>query len=125
MISSASSIFGRLSMVSTPPVEEEKGKVFNSDGKELELPGLCDVTALEEVAYLEMILKAKVGPPFHPLSPSGTALEPVVEAPASTFLALHFWWRLCPSNRDQNLNTSPSAPARRFMISASKLRSLR
>ena len=49
-------------MVANPPVPGavDGSKVFDSNGKEVTLPGMCDVTDLEMVQYLEMILKAKV-----------------------------------------------------------------
>lgn len=42
--------------------EAQSNKLFDSKGKEVELPGLCDIDDLEMVKYLEMILKAKVIP---------------------------------------------------------------
>jgi hypothetical protein len=52
----------RLRMVQTPPNIKLPGNnvVFDKQGKEIELPGLCDIEAAEEIMYLELILKAKV-----------------------------------------------------------------
>jgi hypothetical protein len=46
-------------MVQTPPSTKivNPNVVFNKEGKELDLPGLCDI---DEIMYLELILKAKV-----------------------------------------------------------------